>query len=166
MSGKTSPGVGKNPAKKASKTHGSGKQPSDLVAMKNTILFITLALANWCCSKSKQVPEPADITGTWNQTAESSGGQNLWCTYYHDICMLDDQWDFDADGTYRILDAGLACSSNSAARSGRWRLSAEGLFIDSSLFSIVGYNNKQLQVEEQQSRNGFLIHHQMGFTRP
>ncbi|RYY40104.1 MAG: hypothetical protein EOO08_07145 [Chitinophagaceae bacterium] len=133
-----------------------------LYAMKNTIFFLTLLLA--ACSKGGPAVGPPSLAGRWRPVSERANGQEMWMPYYYDPCRLDDQWIFDARGTYTIADSGVHCTTgNSFVRNGLWQLEGSSLLLDSVRYEITNYSEQKLVIECMQNMRGFPVHYERAF---
>ena len=117
--------------------------------MKNTILFLLLAISCWQCKSADNDPTPAPtppaqpnsellVGKNWKLTRavidpayDYFGQQRLITNIYSGlpICSLDDLYRYDKPNTFTISDGANVCSGNSSTGSYTWKLSSDETII-------------------------------------
>ncbi|GAA4321490.1 hypothetical protein [Flaviaesturariibacter amylovorans] len=128
--------------------------------------FLLLLFPLLACRRDPAPPafDATLLNGTYRKLYETAGEQNLWCTYYHDTCALDNRYRFEASGAFTVVDAGIPCTLPEE-RGGAWRLKGDSLQLPDGAYRVLRLDAQELRLEALRQRNGFRMQVAVGYRR-
>lgn len=123
--------------------------------MKKLIVLLLLLMVIFSCKKNKDKnpscsTDAASISGSYKITAytykasTSSPEIDYYSTIFPDACDRDNVLTFNANGTYQLIDAGVACSPP-GNDNGTWALAGTTTMqIDGDAVTIESFDCKKL----------------------
>ncbi len=134
--------------------------------MKKLIYFLA-AVIIFSCNKDDDNNPPAitmeSLAGDYKITSATVNGTDVLSIYLAS-CQQDDVYTLNADGTYKITDAGTTCTPPSDT-TGTWTLSGNQITIGTQQFTVVNFNGSTIEATTPVTQSGIPVTVDVVFTK-